>query len=176
MGTKTTTKEENDDAVYDYEDTDKSEIIGNEKSANDGGDSTFEEELADGSSTMYIVIGGMATLFFLHYKRKLPPAFYNIGRGKFKPVLGNEEFPVVDDDEKNHPTIVKNGNGKKHVDSEKADEDDNTANVNGDLTTVTWTANESTNGSNGTSNGTAANGTNEEKEPLKESTEEPKEE
>merc|ERR1712113_1124148 len=85
-----------------------SEIIGNEKSANDGGDSTFEEELADGSSTMYIVIaviivfviGGMATLFFLHYKRKLPPAFYNIGRQRFKPVLGNEEFPVVDDDEK----------------------------------------------------------------------------
>merc|ERR1712008_378888 len=63
---------------------------------------------------------------------------------------------------------------KKH-DSEKAaaaDQDD-TANVtaNGDLTTVTWTANES----NGT-NGTAANGTNEEKEPLKETTEETKEE
>merc|ERR1712203_215483 len=159
-------------------------LLAMKKSANDGGDSTFEEELADGSSTMYIVIaviivfviGGMATLFFLHYKRKLPPAFYNIGRGKFKPVLGNEEFPVVDDDEKKHPTIVKNGNGKKHVDSEKADEDDNTANVNGDLTTVTWTANESTNGSNGTSNGTAANGTIEEKEPLKESTEETKEE
>merc|ERR1712141_897203 len=61
---------------------------------------------------------------------------------------------------------------KKH-DSEKAAEadQDDTANVNGDLTTVTWTANES----NGTSNGTAANGTSEEKEPLKE-TEETKEE
>merc|ERR1712072_860194 len=108
----------------------------------------FEEDLEDNSSTMYIVIaviivfviGGMATLFFLHYKRKLPPAFCNIGRQRFKPVFGNEEFPVVDDDEKKHPTIVKNG--KKH-DSEKAAADqDDTANVNGELTTVTWTANE----------------------------------
>merc|ERR1711981_972384 len=47
--------------------------------------------------------------YLLHYKGKLPQTFYNLGRRQWKFVQGNEEFPVIDDDEKKHPEIVKNG-------------------------------------------------------------------
>ena len=91
-----------------------------------------------------VLIGFFIVMFGLHYKRKLPPAFYNaLGRKQWKPVLGNEEYPVTEEDEKKkHPSIVKNGsasngtNGTKATDVSPMSDD---ANVNPDLTTVTWT-------------------------------------
>jgi hypothetical protein len=56
--------------------------------------------------------------------------------------LGNEEFPVTEEDEKKkHPSIVKNGstsngtNGTKAPDVNLMSEE---TNVNPELTTVTW--------------------------------------
>lgn len=61
-------------------------------------------------------------------------------------MLGNEEFPVAADDEKHHPTIVKNGKNGVSQNGNGTKEDlgpmSEAANVNPDLSTVTWTANE----------------------------------
>merc|ERR1712241_785620 len=58
-----------------------------------------------------VVIG--VIMYGLHYKGKLPQTFYNLGQGGWKSVKTNEEVPVIDDDEKKHPEIVKNGKNWK---------------------------------------------------------------
>lgn len=84
-----------------------------------------------------ILIGGLALIFGLHYKRKLHPCFYRIVSGqRWKPVMNNEDYPVVDDDEEKHPSIIKNGNALNV--SELGPMGEN-ANINPNLTTVTWT-------------------------------------
>merc|ERR1712203_1131945 len=49
-------------------------------------------------------------MYLLHYKGKLPQTFYNLGRKQWKLVQPNEtNEAIIDDDEKKHPEIVKNG-------------------------------------------------------------------
>merc|ERR1712066_15269 len=102
-----------------------------------------------------VLIAGV--MYLLHYKGKLPQTFYNLGRRQWKFVQGNEEFPVIDDDEKKHPEIVKNGKKLENGGDDVCPMGDS-ANVNPSLTEVTWTAEEKkANGTtpNGTGNGTA---------------------
>ena len=102
---------------------------------------------------LFVAIG--CAVFYFHYKRKLPPAFYNIGRWQWKNVPANEE-PLEDG------PIVKNGKKPEVTETGPTSEE---ANVNPSLTTVTWTAengkaNGTSNGTNGTSNGTNGTATN----------------
>merc|ERR1711977_664197 len=84
-----------------------------------------------------ILIGGLALIFGLHYKRKLHPCFYRIVSGqRWKPVMNNEDYPVQEDEEERHPSIIKNGNALNV--SELGPMGEN-ANINQNLTTVTWT-------------------------------------
>merc|ERR1712173_541249 len=112
-------------------------------------------------SALYVIIAIIVILvvigivmYGLHYKGKLPQTFYNLGRRQWKFVQGNEEFPVIDDDEKKHPEIVKNGKKLENGGDDVSPMGDS-ANVNPALTEVTWTAEEKK--ANG--NGTAVNGT-----------------
>lgn len=140
---------------YDEEEYHSDEVDQENDANTDSQDSDKPDEE---SSTMYIVIavllliiiGLFVVLFGLHYKRKLPPQFYTaLGRKRWKPVLGNDEYPVTEEDEKkNHPSIVKNGSSNGTKNGTKPSElgpmgDD--ATVNPSLTTVTWTKTE-TNG------------------------------
>lgn len=91
-------------------------------------------------------------LLGLHYKRKLPESFYNLGgliKGdkQWKPVLAKD----ADEDLKKHPTIVKNGgaNGTTNGTSSETPAEvelgkieSETTNINPELSTVTWTAEE----------------------------------
>merc|ERR1712142_916494 len=115
-------------------------------------------------SALYVIIAIIVILvvigivmYGLHYKGKLPQTFYNLGRRQWKFVQGNEEFPVIDDDEKKHPEIVKNGGKKLENGGDDVSPMGDSANVNPSLTEVTWTAEEKK--ANGTGNGTAPNGT-----------------
>ena len=45
---------------------------------------------------VFLLIALCCAIFFFHYKRKLPPAFYNIGRWQWKFVQANEE-PLDDE-------------------------------------------------------------------------------
>merc|ERR1711994_99052 len=142
-------------------------------SPNEQTDPDQKEQDTEGSSYMFIVIAVIilfivalvATLFFLHYKRKLPPAFYNLGlRRQWKFVQGAEENEEMQNDEKKHPSIVKkleNGEAADHTSPMSE-----SANINPTLESVAWTTNEEkkTNGTNGTTNGGIAA---EEKAPLK---------
>lgn len=80
---------------------------------------------------LLIIAGGLSALFGLHYKRKLHPCFYRMFSPRWKPV--NTDMDV--DDEK-HPTIIKNGGADLNV-SELGPMGDG-ANINGDLTAVTF--------------------------------------
>merc|ERR1712223_2074319 len=118
-------------------------------------------------------------MYGLHYKGKLPQTFYNLGRRQWKFVQGNEEFPVIDDDEKKHPEIVKNGKKLENGGDDVSPMGDS-ANVNPALTEVTWTAEEKKANGNGTAAAPAESTETEateakkveESEPLKEKEEE----
>merc|ERR1712203_85051 len=89
---------------------------------------------------LIILIGGMSIMFGLHYKRKLPSCFYSMFSQRWKPVMNNDDFPLQEDDEERHPSIIKNGGADDSVLSELGDGEK--ANINNDLTTVTWTSDE----------------------------------
>merc|ERR1712073_227820 len=89
---------------------------------------------------LIILIGGMSIMFGLHYKRKLPSCFYSMFSQRWKPVMNNDDFPQQEDDEERHPSIIKNGGADDSVLSELGDGEK--ANINNDLTTVTWTSDE----------------------------------
>ena len=167
--TSTTKTSEESEASYEYEYGTESDEDTNSNGFEGQTDSDSEQE---SNSAIFVVIpililfivAGLA-IFFLHYKRKLPPAFYNLGRRQWKFVQTNEEFPVVEEDEKKHPDIVKNGKAK--TDSEDVSPMGDSANVNPALTSVTWTANEAEKSEKANGNGTMANGGSaEEKAPL----------
>ena len=88
-------------------------------------------------------------------------------------MANDDQLPVNDDDEKKHPTIVKNGKKPDSNGTSVEDGSEESAKVNGDLNTVTWTADESKKTNGTTHNG---NGAVEEKEPLKSEEEETKQE
>lgn len=90
-----------------------------------------------------ILIAAVIVLVGLHYKRKLPESFYNLGgliKGdkQWRPVLAKD----ADDDLKKHPTIVKNGgaNGTANGTNETGTNEGEDANINPELSTVTWTS------------------------------------
>merc|ERR1712223_2265912 len=128
---------------------------------NQNADPEAESDEEKDMSALYVIIAIIVILvvigivmYGLHYKGKLPQTFYNLGRRQWKFVQGNEEFPVIDDDEKKHPEIVKNGKKLENGGDDVSPMGDS-ANVNPALTEVTWTAEEKK--ANG--NGTAVNGT-----------------
>merc|ERR1711976_1012692 len=90
---------------------------------------------------LIILIGGLSIMFGLHFKRKLPACFYSLFSQRWKPVMNNDDFPQQEDDEERHPSIIKNGGADETVLSELDPEKEN-ANINNDLTTVTWTSDE----------------------------------
>jgi hypothetical protein len=128
------------------------------ESSGDGNEQTGERNINQtgakdkgSSSTAYIVIvviiiilvAAVIALFGLHYKRKLPQNFYNLGgliKGdkQWKPVLGKD----AEDDLSKHPTIVKNGgaNGTANANSMEAQElgtiEDENTKINPELATV----------------------------------------
>ena len=56
------------------------------------------------------------------------PTPSRIGNQRWKPVMNNDDYPVTEEDDKRHPTIIKNGGTSE-------------ANINpNNITTVTWTA------------------------------------
>merc|ERR1711981_497019 len=161
MGTKTTTSEA--EQVVEYE---EEEII-TDQEAEAENQNAAEPEAEDEEknlSALYVIIAIVVivvliagVMYLLHYKGKLPQTFYNLGLRQWKFVQGNEEFPVIDDDEKKHPEIVKNGKKLENGGDDVSPMGDS-ANVNPSLTEVTWTAEEKkANGTtpNGTGNGTA---------------------
>merc|ERR1711976_93645 len=111
MGTtKTTTTEEKSEDIPEYDDNTAAEA------ENQNADPEAESDEEKDMSALYVIIAIIVILvvigivmYGLHYKGKLPQTFYNLGRRQWKFVQGNEEFPVIDDDEKKHPEIVKNG-------------------------------------------------------------------
>merc|ERR1711976_980502 len=115
---------------------------------------------------LILLLAGISILFALHYKRKLPPSFYNVGfNRRFKPVMDNDDFPVTDEDASKHPTIVKS-NGANGVNGDQPSElspMSESANINPTLTTVTWTSEDE---KNVDKNEETNEGTNEEKHPL----------
>merc|ERR1712051_872844 len=69
-------------------------------------------------------------MYLLHYKGKLPQTFYNLGRKQWKLVQPNEtNEAIIDDDEKKHPEIVKNGKKLENEDVESAKIDPDTEKV-----------------------------------------------
>merc|ERR1712001_507471 len=122
----------------------------------DAGDSKKNEEPSGNAGYIVIVViiiilvVAAIILFGLHYKRKLPESFYNLGglvKGdkEWKPVLAKD----ADDDLKKHPTIVKNGGAKGTTNGtssetpaevEEGKVDVESTNINPELSTVTWTA------------------------------------
>merc|ERR1711902_336333 len=121
-----------------------------------GDNPSMDEEPASNAGYIVIVVIIIVLIlvalvvFGLHYKRKLPESFYNLGgliKGdkQWKPVLSKD----ADEDLKNHPTIVKNGgaNGTTNGTSsetpaevEAGKVEAETTNINPELSTVTWTA------------------------------------
>merc|ERR1711962_394885 len=77
--------------------------------------------------------GGLGALFGLHYKRKLHPCFYNIFSPRWKPV--QTDMDVEEDDQK-HTSIIKNGG----LNVSELGPMGEGANVNGDMTPVTFVA------------------------------------
>ena len=55
-------------------------------------------------------------------------------------MINNDDFPPKENDEERHPSIIKNGGADDTVLSELGDPEK--ANINNDLTTVTWTSDE----------------------------------
>merc|ERR1712203_716217 len=96
-------------------------------------------------------------LYLLHYKGKLPQTFYNLGRKQWKLVQPNEtNEAIIDDDEKKHPEIVKNGKKLENGGSEDVE----SANIDPASEKVAYTSEKKpeSNGNgiaNGTGNGTA---------------------
>jgi len=79
---------------------------------------------------LIIIIGGLSALFGLHYKRKLHPCFYRMFSPRWKPVQTDMD---VEEDEDKHTSIIKNGLNVSELGPMGEG-----ANVNGDMTTVTF--------------------------------------
>merc|ERR1712003_308511 len=125
----------------------KDNLIKDEESPSAGSQAgTVEDDEEDGESSIIpivivlcviIIVGGLGAVFGLHYKRKLPSCFYRIFSPRWKPVMSSDDYPETEEEDKEkHPSIIKN-NGDLNV-SELGDG----ANINNDLTTVTWTSDE----------------------------------
>ena len=95
----------------------------------------------------------------MHYKGKLPQTFYNLGRKQWKLVQPNEtNEAIIDDDEKKHPEIVKNG---QKLENRTGETDVESAKIDPDTEKVAYTSEkkpESNGNGNGIANGTG-NGT-----------------
>lgn len=83
-------------------------------------------------------------MFGLHYKRKLPACFYRMFTPRWKPVMSTDEYPEVedDDDKEKHPSIIKNNGDITDLNVSELGPMGDGANINNDLTTVTWTSDE----------------------------------
>merc|ERR1712003_457398 len=125
----------------------KDNLIKDEESPSAGSQAgTVEDDEEDGESSIIpivivlcviIIVGGLGAVFGLHYKRKLPSCFYRIFSPRWKPVMSSDDYPETEEEDKEkRPSIIKN-NGDLNV-SELGDG----ANINNDLTTVTWTSDE----------------------------------
>merc|ERR1712157_223088 len=109
LKTKTTTTEEKSEAI-----PDETEDNTDPEAENQNADPEAESDEEKDMSALYVIIAIIVILvvigivmYGLHYKGKLPQTFYNLGRRQWKFVQANEE--MIDDDEKKHPEIVKNG-------------------------------------------------------------------
>merc|ERR1712008_20700 len=132
-----------------------SDLIGEET---DDTDDDKDFAAVHGLIAILIIVAMIAmVMYLLHYKGKLPQTFYNLGRKQWKLVQPNEtNEAIIDDDEKKHPEIVKNGktlaNGGEDVES---------ANIDPASDKVAYTSEkkpESNGNGNGIANGTG-NGT-----------------
>jgi hypothetical protein len=146
--TKTTIKEKNSSAEPGV---DSGKGTFDEQTGRSNNETNADETEESSGNAGYIVIvviiivliAAAILLFGLHYKRKLPESFYNLGgliKGdkQWKPVLAKD----TDEDLKKHPTIVKNGgaNGTNGTSPAKAELGTvESTNINPELSTVTWT-------------------------------------
>merc|ERR1719208_364301 len=139
--TTTTASTSNSDYDYTYENDNSDKDEEDDAEESEAGSSTTEEDKPtadaqdqddntdrDGSPIIPIVIavcliiliGGLSIMF----------------SQRWKPVMNNDDFPQQEDDEERHPSIIKNGGG---ADDTVLSEDGEKANINNDLTTVTYT-------------------------------------
>merc|ERR1712018_269970 len=152
----TTTNGETKTTSLEQEITEGSDLVEAGTPSQGGQNSDKTEEPSSNAGYIVIVviiivlIAAAIVLFGPHYKRKLPESFYNLGglvKGdkQWKPVLSKD----ADEDLKKHPTIVKNGgaNGTTNGTSsetpaevEEGKVDVESTNINPELSTVTWTA------------------------------------
>merc|ERR1739838_842637 len=166
MGTTTTTKITSKSSTTSEQEPESENIdIENESEAGDLiGEETDDNDDDKDFAAVYaliailIIVAMIAmVMYLLHYKGKLPQTFYNLGRKQWKLVQPNEtNEAIIDDDEKKHTEIVKNG--KKLENGGETDVE--SANIDPASEKVAYTSEKKpeSNGNgiaNGTVNGTA---------------------
>merc|ERR1712172_49904 len=127
MGTTSEQEPESDDIDIETE-SEAGDLIGEETDDTDD-DKDFAAVYALIAILIIIAMIGLV-MYLLHYKGKLPQTFYNLGRKQWKLVQPNEtNEAIIDDDEKKHPEIVKNGKKLENEDVESAKIDPDTEKV-----------------------------------------------
>merc|ERR1712024_248849 len=111
MGTSKTTTLESEADITMYDDVEIDPETESQDADADGDEKNYSAVYA--LIAIIIILALIAlVMYLLHYKGKLPQTFYNLGRRQWKFVQANEDA-IIDDDEKKHPEIVKNGKNWK---------------------------------------------------------------